>query len=242
MKGELSVVVGASGGIGRALIDGLCDIVGHDHVIALSRRRPTGWRDALDPIWLEADILDEESLASAAVRIAAAGSPVRVIIASGRLSNGAVGPEKSLRDLNAAALMNLFQVNAIGPALAAKHLLPLMSRDRRSVFAVLSARVGSIGENAVGGWYSYRAAKAALNMILRTAAIEHRRTHPQGICVAVHPGTVATPLSLPFLRGSAKEHAFAPASAASNIIGLLDQLKPEANGSFYAWDGTVIPW
>jgi NAD(P)-dependent dehydrogenase (short-subunit alcohol dehydrogenase family) len=240
--GELAVVLGATGGVGQALVARLRQDGRHGHVVALSRRQPDAWTNGPAQTWLAADLLDEASLAAAAARIADLGAPSRIIVATGLLSGDGLTPEKSMRALNADALTRLFQVNAIGPALAAKHLLPLAPREQAGVFAVLSARVGSIADNALGGWYGYRASKAALNMILRTAAIEHRRSHPLGVCVAIHPGAVETGLSAPFLSGAARGRGFAPPEAADHILRVLDGLGPEANGGFYAWDGTQIPW
>ena len=123
-----------------------------------------------------------------------------------------------------------------------KHVLPLSPRSGKFVFASLSARVGSIGDNRLGGWYAYRASKAALNMLIRTLAIEHRRTRPSGVCVALHPGTVETALSEPFRSGVPAEKLFSPAQAAEALLAVMDRLGPEANGGFYAWDGAPIPW
>ncbi len=240
--GDVAVVVGASGGIGGALLAALRLDARYSHVIGLSRRRPADFNDDDAQTWLEADILEAPSLAAAAARVAALGAPTRVIVATGALHGSGLSPEKSLRALNADALAKSFAVNTIGPALVAQHFLPLTPRDRPSVFAALSARVGSIGDNAAGGWYGYRASKAALNMILRTAAIEHARSHPLGVCVAIHPGTVATPLSRPFTGQTPPSRVFTPEVSAGHILRVLDGLGSEATGGFYAWDGAVIPW
>ena len=133
----------------------------------------------------------------------------------------------------------MFSVNAIGPALVAKHLLPLKPRDRPSLFAALSARVGSIGDNRLGGWYGYRASKAALNMLVRTLAIEHARTRPLGICVAIHPGTVDTPLSAPFQAGVPPEKLFTPARSAASLLAVMDRLRPADTGGFFAFCSAV---
>jgi NAD(P)-dependent dehydrogenase (short-subunit alcohol dehydrogenase family) len=240
--GDIAVVIGASGGIGRALISVLRLDARYGHVVGLSRQRPSDLNDDARLSWIEADILTATSLQAAARRVTSLGTPTRVIVATGALHGPGFGPEKSLRALNADTLGRLFQVNAIGPALVAQHFLPLMPRDRASVFAALSARVGSIADNVKGGWYGYRASKAALNMIVRTAAIEHARSHPLGVCVAVHPGTVATPLSRPFLGQTPPTRLFTPRIAAGHILSVLDGLGPEATGGFYAWDGAEIPW
>lgn len=231
------MVVGG-GGLGQALIRAMCADPAYERVMLIARR-PV---EAPGAEVVIADILDEVALDRAAAAVAAVGAPVRVIIASGMLHGPGVLPEKSMRALSAETLTEILRVNAVGPALAARRLLPLMPRDRPGAFAALSARVGSIGDNRLGGWHGYRASKAALNMLIRNLAIEHRRTHPLGVCVALHPGTVDTPLSAPFQRGLAQEQLFAPDHAAAALMRVLDVLPPEATGGFYGWDGAEIPW
>ncbi|MBB3892308.1 NAD(P)-dependent dehydrogenase (short-subunit alcohol dehydrogenase family) [Phenylobacterium haematophilum] len=240
-QGDIAVVVGASGGIGRALVAALCDDARYEHVVGLSRRRPSDFADDGRRSWIQADILDAPSLLEAARQVKALGSPTRVIVATGALHGPGLAPEKSLRALNLEALDRAFQVNVIGPALVAQQFLCLAPKDSISVFAALSARVGSIADNATGGWYGYRASKAALNMVIRTAAIEHARSHPLGVCVAIHPGTVSTALSRPFLQKSTRT-VFTPQVAADHILRVVDGLSPLSSGGFYAWDGTTIPW
>ena len=173
-----AIIFGASGGIGGALAAALAD---KGDVIALSRRQ-----NGLD-------LTDEASIARAVSDLQ--GTFDLVIVATGALVINGQGPEKSLRALAADTMAAQLSLNAIGPALVLKHMVRHLPRDRVSRFAVLSARVGSIGDNALGGWYSYRAAKAALNQLIHTAAIEITRTHPHAIVVALHPGTVATALT-----------------------------------------------
>lgn len=223
---KAAVVVGASGGIGRAIAEQLS---ANYHVIALSRCRPGNWPD---DNWISVDIRDEASLAEAARQLPLL---TRIIVATGRLP---LPPEKSTRALTLESMTMLFAINAAGPALVAKHLLPLTPKAEPSVFAALSARVGSIGDNNLGGWHSYRTSKAALNMLIRTIAIEHRRTRPLGICVALHPGTVDTELSAAFPAHT----KFTPAQSAAALLKVMDSLPPEATGNFYAWDGSPIPW
>ena len=215
-----AAVIGAYGGIGKALADALEEE--GTEVLRLSRP--------------ELDVTEEATIAAAATR---AGSPELVIVATGVLHEGEYGPEKSLRELDAAWLARNYAINAIGPALVAKHFLPIMPRTGRSVFAVLSARVGSIGDNRLGGWYGYRASKAALNQLIRTLAIEDKRRNDRGLVVALHPGTVATRLSAPF-RQSGRD-LFQPDRAAVQLLDVLDGLKPTDSGRHFAWDGAEVP-
>jgi len=164
-----------------------------------------------------------------------------VLVATGQLTlPDGTGPEKSVRALRADALAQQFAVNAIGPAMIMAQAPALLRRDRRSVFAVLSARVGSISDNRLGGWHGYRAAKAALNMLMRGLAIELSRSHPQAVVAALHPGTVDTPLSAPFQRGVQPEKLFTPAYSAGAMLGVLDGLEPADSGKLWGWDGAEI--
>ena len=145
-----------------------------------------------------------------------------------------------MSDLDAAHLAHLFAINAIGPALVLRHFAPLLAGDAPSAIACISARVGSISDNRLGGWYGYRASKAALNQIVRTAAIELARIRPQAVCVALHPGTVDTDLSKPFQRGVPPEKLFTPAHSAGRLLAVLDALTPAQSGRIFAWDGAEI--
>lgn len=217
-----ALVVGASGGIGRALVEALRE---RGEVVGLSRSR--------DGLY----VTDEASVARL---IGALEGPFDlVIVATGALIVDGVGPEKTLRAVTAEGLAAQFAVNAVGPALVMKHALRLMPRDRVARQAVLSARVGSIGDNALGGWYGYRAAKAALNQLVRTASIEARRTHPQSVFVSLHPGTVETALAPAQRAGHPSVSADV---AARNLLRVLEGLGPEATGGFYDWKGEVVPW
>ena len=236
------MVVGAAGGIGRALTDRLQADPRFGHTVALSRHRPEGWPEDAACSWCPVDILDEASLAGAAEHAGRHGPVTRIIVATGLLHAQGLAPEKSLSALDAAQMAQVIAVNAIGPALVAKHFLPLTPRDRPSVFAALSARVGSIGDNGLGGWFSYRASKAALNQLVHTAAIEHLRTRPLGVCVALHPGTVETPLSVPFTATMPKARLFDASVAARHLLSVMNSLRPENTGGFFAWDGAAVPW
>ena len=225
-----AIVIGATGGIGHALADLLETSGSFTEVVRMSRKSSR-------PI----DLTDETSIATAAAAINQAPTPIRlVIVATGLLSDQVTSPEKSLRDLDAATLAHLFAINTIGPALVAKHFLPLLPREGKSVFAALSARVGSIGDNNLGGWYGYRASKAALNQIVHTAAIELARTRPAAICVALHPGTVATPLSEPFFKSGLSVQT--PEEAAQRLLDVIDRLTPADSGGFFDHKGDRIAW
>lgn len=215
-----SLIIGSSGGIGSALL-AACE----SDAVGLSRRSHG------------LDLTDEVSIAR--VIGAQDGAFDRVIVATGALELNGAAPEKSLRSLDPAALAAQFALNAIGPALVLKHALRLLPKDRPSRFAVLSARVGSIGDNRLGGWHSYRAAKAALNQLIHTAAIEIARSHPQAVVACLHPGTVATPLTA---RYAGSHPTVTPAQAAQNLLTVLDTLTPAETGGFYDWKGQTIPW
>ena len=218
-----ALVVGSSGGIGAAV----CAQLARDGVDV------TGLSRSGDGL----DVTDAESVA--AHLGALDGSFDLIFVATGALEIGAFGPEKALHKLDAAALMAQFRLNAIGPALVLRHAPRLMPRGGRSVVAALSARVGSIGDNGFGGWYGYRAAKAALNQILHTAAIELSRTHRDNICVALHPGTVETALTR---RYAARHPTVTPERAAQRLIAVMDDLTPDQSGGFFDYAGRAIPW
>lgn len=235
-----AVLFGAGGGIGAALARQLVADPAYDEVWL-------GARLALPvPVSPKArtfafDSNDEASLAAAAESIG--GELDLVFVATGLLHRDDLpSPEKSYRSLDPAAMAELYRANAIGPAMIAKHFLPLLPRNRRAVFAVLSAKVGSIGDNRLGGWHSYRAAKAALNMLVQNFAIELGRSHPQAVVAALHPGTVDTPLSRPFQRGLPEGQVQDADIAAKALLATLDRLTPEQSGGLYAWDGNRLPW
>ena len=220
-----AVVIGATGGIGAAL----SDVLERDgeSVMRLGRRT--------EP---RLDLLEEASIAAAAAHI---GPGLALVIdATGFLHDERYQPEKSLRQIDPTHMALSFAINATGPALLMKHFLPLLARDRRAVFATLSARVGSISHNRLGGWYSYRAAKAALNQIVRSAAIELARTHRLAICVALHPGTVNTGLSGPFAKAGLEVQT--PHQAAERLVGVIDALTPSKTGLLLDHRGAQIPF
>ncbi len=228
VEATAAVIIGASGGLGRAMADRL-EASGVHAVVHRLSRSGTGL-----------DLLDETTIAAAAALVAAGPPPTRVIVATGVLHHG-FEPERSYRSLDAGHLLRDYHVNAVGPALAAKHFLPLAPRDRPAVFAALGARVGSIGDNRLGGWHSYRASKAALAMLLRTLSIETGRTHPHLLVAGLHPGTVDTALSAPFQRGVRPEALFDAADAAKRLLEVLDRLGPSDSGGVFDWAGRRIP-
>lgn len=236
--GYRAAVFGASGGIGRAIVDVL-EADDRCAIIHAGSRTPISSTSVKTRPFIF-DLEDDWSVDGATSLIAADGGLDLVIVATGRLHGPGLQPEKTMRSLAANALREAFMINTIGPALIAKQVLPRLPRERRSLFAVLSARVGSISDNRLGGWHSYRASKAALNMLVRTLAIEHCRTHPQSVCVALHPGTVDTRLSKPFQTGLAAKRLFSPSLAANQLLGVLDDLKPDCSGRLFSWDGQEI--
>lgn len=215
-----SLVIGASGGIGAALV-AACG----DQVVGLSRAG-----DGLD-------VTDADSVAR--VMGGLEGTFDRIIVATGALVIAGQGPEKTLKSLDPAALASQIALNAMGPMLVLKHALRLLPKDRPARFGVLSARVGSIGDNALGGWYSYRTAKAALNQLIHTAAIEVARSHPQAVLALLHPGTVDTAFTAAYQPSYQK---LTPAQSAEGLLAVLDGLTPAQSGGFFDVQGQVVPW
>nr|WP_321985844.1 SDR family NAD(P)-dependent oxidoreductase [uncultured Lichenicoccus sp.] len=244
-QGGCAVVVGASGGIGAALVRALLQRPEFAAVVALSRAglEPAATESGVRLVRGRIDLLDEASIVRAVQGpVAEAGlPPTLVLVATGLLHGAGIQPERSWRALDAEAMMLAWRVNAVGPALIAKHMLPLLPRTGRCVFAALSARVGSIGDNHLGGWHAYRASKAGLNMILRNLAIELARTRPEAICLGLHPGTVDTGLSQPFQAGVPAGRLFTPGFCAGSLLAVCDGAVPAQSGQVLAWDGTVVP-
>jgi NAD(P)-dependent dehydrogenase (short-subunit alcohol dehydrogenase family) len=226
----LALVIGATGGLGAALLQQLQLDATFAQTVGLSRSS----QPALD-------LLDEASIAACAQHIAARGLTLRLVIdATGMLHGQNHQPEKSWQQLDPAQMAQAFAINAIGPALLMKHFLPLLPRQGKAVFATLSAKVGSIGDNRLGGWYSYRASKAALNQLVHTAAIELRRRQPETVCVALHPGTVHSTLSAPFAKTGLDVRQ--PDEAAQRLLQVLNGLGASDSGGFFNHDGQALPW
>ena len=217
------LIIGASGGVGAALA---AAYEAHgDTVTRLSR--------SLDGF----DITDECSVDQ---HLTALNGPFDVVlVATGALEIDGAAPEKTIKSISQKAMLDQFALNAVGPALVLRHAGDLLRRDAPCVFAVFSARVGSIGDNRIGGWISYRSAKAAVNQIVHTAAIELSRSHPQSICVALHPGTVETPFTEKYLG---RHPAVPPGEAANNLLRVIDGLIPDDSGGFFDWAGKAVPW
>ncbi|TYC56287.1 SDR family NAD(P)-dependent oxidoreductase [Rhodobacterales bacterium] len=230
MSRQTALVIGASGGIGAALARILESSQEYDTVLQLGR--------STEPAL---DLLDEETIRLCADHIRTMAGRVRLVVdATGALKSGEIGPEKSWREIDPANMAAMFAVNTIGPALLMKHFLPLLSDDGGAIFATLSARVGSIGDNRLGGWYSYRSSKAALNQLVKSAAVELARRNPNAICVAMHPGTVRTPLTEGFQKTGLEVQE--PEAAAKRIFSVLQGLSSGDTGGFYDQFGDVIPW
>ncbi|CAM3273294.1 Short-chain dehydrogenase [Sphingomonas antarctica] len=228
-----AVIIGASGGIGSALEAALIEEGAFEVVHGFARSR--GGVQHLD-------LLDEASIAAAAAHVGVGPAPSLVIVATGMLHEESNDPERALRDLDPSWLAKVYAVNAIGPAIVAKHFLPLMPRSGRVVFAALSARVGSITDNRLGGWHGYRASKAALNMLVRNIAIEERRRNDRAIIVAVHPGTVDTALSRPFQGNVQPGRLFSADRAAMQLLDMIDELSVRDSGKLFDFEGEEVPF
>jgi NAD(P)-dependent dehydrogenase (short-subunit alcohol dehydrogenase family) len=220
---DKALVIGASGGIGGAIADAL-----RERGVAV-----TGLSRSTDGL----DVTDEASVEAALGRLE--GPFDLIFVATGKLDGAGNPPEKSISAVTPEALLDQFRVNAMGPMLVLKHALRLIPRDRPATFAVLSARVGSIGDNAIGGWHSYRAAKAALNQLIHGASIELSRKRRQSCAVCLHPGTVQTAFTAPY---AARHATVEPAEAALRLVSVIEGLTPEQSGGFYDYDGREIPW
>jgi len=235
-----AIVIGANGGIGAAF------------AAAIEAHHPENivWRTARDHSTLgehsrvvSMDLTQEESIEAFVGQLRAQDvQPDVVINCTGLLHSSKLGPEKTWRHLDLDTMRRVFDVNTFGVALLGKHILPLMPRKRRGIFATLSARVGSIGDNRLGGWYSYRASKAAQNMMVKTLALEASRKWEQLVCIALHPGTVDSDLSAPFSSRVPEHKLFSPEQSCGYLMEVIQNLGSENTGGFYAWDGQPIEY
>ncbi|MBW4440587.1 MAG: SDR family NAD(P)-dependent oxidoreductase [Plectolyngbya sp. WJT66-NPBG17] len=241
----IALIVGASQGIGLEFARQFLDTQRVNRVYATYRNADCDLFNFEHPdlVRLSLDLTDEAQIEQAIAQIKAETSELHYVInCVGVLHDGTMQPEKSLRHLNADQLLKYFQINSIGAALLAKHIQPLLKHRDRAILATISAKVGSIGDNQVGGWYGYRASKAALNMFMRTTAIEFKRTCPNAIVVTLHPGTTDTRLSKPFQRSVPPEKLFSVDRTVQQLITVLDQLQDSNSGEFFSWDGTKLAW
>jgi len=235
-----AVVIGASGGIGSAITKQLFQAPKVGRVLALSR---TSVKQNEKVFAAQIDLENPEKIEAAAEHAKEClGSVHLVFVATGLLHDGDLQPEKALRSLTPDVLARSFAINAIGPALLARSFIPLMPREGKTAFAAISARVGSITDNGLGGWYSYRASKAALNQLMRTTAIEVARKYKEAVFLALHPGTTETSLSKPFQSGVPKNKLFTPHYSANRMLQVIDQAEPRDSGKLIAWDGEVLPY
>lgn len=235
-----AVIIGASGGLGAAFTQILAQRQEVDCVYALSRSGTAIDTGKVRSGWI--DLTEEQAIGAAAQAVFADGPVQLVIVATGLLSDeDGLQPEKSYRHQSAEAFQRVFAVNTFGPGLVAKHFLPIMPRKERAVFAAVSARVGSISDNHLGGWHAYRASKAALNMLVRNYAIELSRTHSEFVAVSLHPGTVDTGLSKPFQSNVPDSKLFTPDASAGYLLDVMDKLTPADSGKAFDWAGEVIP-
>ena len=250
IKNANALIVGATRGIGLGFVNQLLKIDSFAKIYATYRHQASATDLlALEGEYsgkiccLEMDIIDEKQIAEGVASIQFQTDKLHlVIICVGILHEGTIQPEKSLRQVNAENLLRYFQVNSIGALLLAKHLLPLFRHGDRSILATISAKIGSIGDNQIGGWYGYRGSKAALNMFMRNVAIEYRRKSPQTIVVMLHPGTTNTRLSEPFQKNVLPEKLFSVERTTTQLLEVIARLTEADSGEFFSWDGSRLPW
>jgi NAD(P)-dependent dehydrogenase (short-subunit alcohol dehydrogenase family) len=240
----IALVIGASRGIGLEFVRQLLADQQVTKLYATYRQVTSPLLQIQDPRLqcLQVDVTIEDQIAAAAKMIAASGHLHLVVNCVGILHTEQLQPEKSLRHIESDRLLQYFQTNSISAVLWAKHLQPLFKHPEKSIFASLSAKVGSIGDNQLGGWYGYRASKAALNMLMRNVSIEYHRTCPNSIVVLLHPGTTDTDLSWPFQANVPEGKLFGVDRAVSQLLKVINQLEISDKGTFFNWDGAELPW
>ncbi|MEH2267285.1 MAG: SDR family NAD(P)-dependent oxidoreductase [Nostoc sp.] len=245
-----ALIVGASQGIGLGFVKKLLQDRRIAKIYATSRQpKSASELIALADecperlICLEMDITDDLQIIEAVQKIYTQVDKLHLVVnCVGLLHEDTLQPEKSLRQINSENLLRYFEINSIGAVLLAKHLLPLLRHGERSVFATISAKLGSISDNQLGGWYGYRASKAALNMLMRTAAIEYKRSCPKALIVTLHPGTTDTRLSRPFQGNVPAEKLFSVERTVTQLLTVIEQLQEGDSGQFFSWDGSKLPW
>lgn len=233
-------IIGSSGALGGAFVDYFAALDSTETIYALSRSETPSDASNITPMSL--DFEDELSIKKCASKIKDNGGVDLVVVATGMLHEGETMPEKSFKHLTVSAMKRLYYINTIGPALIAKHFLPLLPKDAPSAMAFLSARVGSISDNHMGGWHSYRASKAALNMMIRNFAIEMQRTHKQATIIGLHPGTVDSKLSHPFQGNVPDGKLFSPEYSVSQLTNVIENVSPSDSGKIFAYDNTIIEY
>jgi NAD(P)-dependent dehydrogenase (short-subunit alcohol dehydrogenase family) len=244
---KTALIVGGGQGIGLGFVRGLLARDDIERVYATYRRIESATELlAIANSRLhcfQMDITEESQIAAVIKQIQAETNALHYAInCVGVLHEDEIQPEKSLRQINSVQLLRYFQVNSIGAMLLFKQVQPLIKHRDRSILATISAKVGSIGDNQSGGWYGYRASKAALNMFIRTTAIEYKRTCPHAILIAIHPGTTDTRLSLPFQRNVPPEKLFSVDRTVGQLLTVIDGLSTSDSGEFFSWDGSRLPW
>ena len=230
-------VIGSSGAIGRAFVDHYINDLSINSIFSFSRSS-IGF-DYNKVKHFSIDIENESSIENAAKSVEETNFD-EIIIASGLLHTNEFGPEKSIKDLKADNILKVLNVNTVGPAIIGKYFLPLLNKDNKSVMAFLSARVGSISENKLGGWYAYRASKSALNQVIKTFSIELKRTNPKAIIIGLQPGTVDSELSAPFKRSVSNNKLFSAEYSVSQLIGVIERADESSSGNLISWDGEII--
>lgn len=245
-----ALIVGASQGIGLGFVKNLLQDNGIIKIYA-TYRNPDSASELISLqseysqklVCLPMDITQESQISAGVEKIISEVDKLHLVVnCVGILHEGEIQPEKSLRQINPENLMRYFQVNSIGGILLAKHLQPLFKHKEKNIFACISAKIGSIGDNRLGGWYGYRASKAALNMFMRTTAIEYSRRCPKTIIVTLHPGTTDTNLSQPFQRNVPPEKLFPVERTVKQLLDVIAKLTPADSGEFFSWDGSRLPW